>query len=69
MRNEKPWWEKVADFNDVDQQDFLKGVFQGRTTFRPKQAQARLLGLGAGFRAREYANPEPWTGKPKNVND
>ena len=69
MRNEKPWWEKVADFNDADQREFLQGVFQGRVTYRPRQFQARLIGLGAGYKAREFAKPESWTGKQKNVDD
>lgn len=68
MRNEKPWWERVADFNDADQDDFLRGVFQGKVTYRPKQGYSYVLGLSAGYKAREFAKPESWTGKPKNAD-
>lgn len=67
MRNEKPWWEKVADYNDADQEDFLRGVYQGRITQRPPlRGMAYLKGLSAGYKAREFAKPESWTGKQKN---
>lgn len=67
MRNDKPWWEKVADYNDADQQDFLKGVFQGRLTYRPPlRGLTFIKGLGAGYQAREFAKPESWTGKKQD---
>ena len=67
MRNEKPWWEKVADYNDADQEDFLRGVFQGKVTYRPRiQGLSYLKGLGAGYTAREFAKPQSWTGKKQD---
>jgi hypothetical protein len=58
MSDFKPWWEKVADYRDDDQEEFLRGVFQGRTPYRPKQPSPYLLGLAAGYRNREFARPE-----------
>lgn len=66
MRDFKPWWEKVADFNDADQEEFLQGVFQNKTTYRPRQLHSHVLGLSAGYKNREFARVESWTGK---VND
>lgn len=62
MSDFKPWWEKVADYNDADQEEFLQGVFQGLTTYRPRQQQSYILGLVAGYRNREFAQPKSWTG-------
>lgn len=61
---EKPWWERVADFNDKDQQEFLRGVYQNKTTYRPSQPQSYIMGLAAGYRDREFLQPKPFTGKP-----
>lgn len=63
---EKPWWERVADFNDGDQQEFLKGVFQGNTTYRPRQGQSYIMGLAAGYRNRKFVKPESYTGRPRD---
>lgn len=62
----KPWWERVADFNDVDQQEFLRGVYQGKTTYRPPQGQSYVMGLSAGYKAREFLTPESHTGRPND---
>ena len=62
-RYDKPWWEQVADYNDVDQKDFLQGVFQGRFTWRQPTQEAYFMGFSSGIRAREFAKPEPITGK------
>lgn len=64
--NFKPWWEQVASFeNGKDQEEFLQGVYQGLTTNRPAQRQSYLMGLVAGYRNRKFAQPESFTGKPK----
>jgi hypothetical protein len=63
--NWKPWWEQVATFeNGNDQENFLKGVYQGLTTNRPAQRQSYLMGLVAGYRNRPFAQPKSHTGKP-----
>jgi hypothetical protein len=61
---EKPWWERVADFNDADQENFLRGVYQASTTYRPKQPQSYIMGLAAGYRNREFVQPESYKGRP-----
>ena len=62
--NSKPWWEQVASFeNGTDQQEFLRGVYQGLTTNRPAQRQSYLMGLIAGYKNRPFAHPESHTGK------
>lgn len=66
MRDFKPWWERVADFNDADQQEFLLGVYQGKLTYRPPQPSSHLLGLSAGYQSREFAKPDSWTGRPND---
>lgn len=63
MRDFKPWWEKVADFPDNEQEEFLRGVYQGKLTYRPPQPSSYLMGLSAGYRNREFAQPQSWTGK------
>lgn len=67
MRDFKPWWEKVADYNDPDQREFLQGVYQGRITYRPPQPSAYILGLGAGYQNRKFASVEPWTGVNRDL--
>lgn len=64
--NQKPWWERVADFNDKDQEEFLRGVFQGKTTYRPRQGQSHIMGLAAGYRDREFVQPKSYTGEPRD---
>ena len=66
MRDFKPWWEKVADYNDPDQQEFLRGAYQGMVTYRPPQPNAYLIGLSAGYNNRKFANPDSWTGRPND---
>lgn len=63
IRYGKPWWEQVADYNEADQDDFIKGVYTGRFTHRVRQPQSYFLGLSSGYRAREFARPESHTGK------
>lgn len=60
----KPWWEQVASFEDgKDQQEFMRGVFQGLTTFRPAQRQSYISGLVAGYKNRKFGKPESHSGK------
>lgn len=63
MQDFKPWWEKVADFNDVDQQEFLRGAFQTRITYRPRQLHSHVLGLIAGYKNRKFVQPESYKGR------
>jgi hypothetical protein len=63
MSNSKPWWEEVASYrNGDDQREFLRGVFQGMTTFRPAQP-AYIKGLVEGYKNRKFAQPESFKGK------
>lgn len=58
-----PWWEQVASFeNGKDQQEFMRGVFQGMTTNRPKRP-SYVQGLVAGYKNRTFAQPNSYTGK------
>ena len=61
--NQKPWWERVADFNESDQEEFLRGVFQGKISSRPPQPNSYIMGLSAGYRDREFVQPKSHTGK------
>ena len=61
-----PWWEKVNDFNSIEER---KEFTQGANGLRPNLPIDIMMGvLSAGYVNNKFEKPLPYTGKSNEKN-